>query len=297
MFDQHQISRSNHRNIQTEFKEYWELQYPHDPDKNHICECKRCFGIDHDNTIGLQDAVAFKLRQYLNKFSSCEAFDTGLDMKLKGSQFTRADMEYAKRLTTYAANDCDAIYQLILKSNLINDYYGYYDLLLDDIDQIDTMIIEEQRTTEQEQRTAPDVTYTNTTRTTKCGNPLSKEERVKIHNQSRSRHQRIKAYEREFIICNIDKRFPIHMVKNILKDHGIPITRIHPTQSKRTQETILFVGLKRPISTYKHNEVEHLFNREHYRRIFSNKSNNRSKTRTNHRQHTPRYNRQEHRRR
>lgn len=323
LFDQQQILRSNHRNIQDEFKEYWERNYPHNPDQTHTCECKKCFGINHDNAIALQDAVAFKLHQYLNKDSSCEAFNIGLDMKLQSSPLTPEDIEYAERLTNYAANDCDAIYQLILASNLINDYYGQYDLLIDDIDHLDEMMIEEQAATfeqtpttaaleiptttnesEQERQTAPDNTQANTTRTTKWENPLPKEERVKIHNRSRSRHQRMNAYKREFTIYNIDERFPVSLMKKILKQHGIPLTRIHPTQSKYTQETILFVGLTKSISTNKYNEVKHLFNREHYRRVFPNKPNNKSNrnpansrsTTGNHRQHTHRYNRQEHQR-
>ena len=267
LFDKQQISRSNHRNIQFEFKRYWEQRYPHDPKLTRVA-MQKCFGINHDNAIALQDAVAFQLDQYLNKNSSREAFDIGLDKKLKCSRLNPEEIEYIERLANYAADDCDAIYQLIVKSNLINDYYGDYDCSINDIDSTDEMIVEEQTrtsTTEQEQQIAADIPHANTA-TVKWENPLSKEERMKIHNRSRSRHQRIKAYDQEFIIHNIDKRFPVRIMKKILKEHGIPITRIHPTESKRTKETILFVGLQKPISTNKYNGVKNLFTREHYQR-------------------------------
>ena len=306
LFDKQQISRSNHRNIQFEFKRYWEQRYPHDPKLNKSCKCKKCFGINHDNAIALQDAVAFQLDQYLNKNSSREAFDIGLDKKLKCSRLNPEEIEYIERLANYAADDCDAIYQLIVKSNLINDYYGDYDCSINDIDSTDEMIVEEQTrtsTTEQEQQIAADIPHANTA-TVKWENSLSKEERMKIHNRSRSRHQRIKAYDQEFIIHNIDKRFPVRIMKKILKEHGIPITRIHPTESKRTKETILFVGLQKPISTNKYNGVKNLFTREHYQRIFPTNSKCRSNrhkenprsTTSERRTHTSRYGQEEHQR-
>jgi len=122
LFNLQQIYSSTNRNIQKEFKLYWEKNYPHHEDPNEECQCKHCFSINHDNLLALQDAVAFELRQWLDKRLTIQSFNIGLDPKLK--RLNPSELQYRKSLCTYAANDCDSIYRIIIHSNIINEQYS-----------------------------------------------------------------------------------------------------------------------------------------------------------------------------
>jgi len=105
----------------------------------------------------------------------------------------------------------------------------------------------------------------------KYKNPLSEAERKKIHNRSRTKHQRTRAYTREIILYNIEKRFPVKMMKQMLKERDILITQVNPVESRRTGQIILYVGIKESIKRKKYEELTELFTYENYRRLFPHK--------------------------
>ncbi|CAF2775994.1 unnamed protein product [Rotaria sp. Silwood2] len=123
LFTSNQIYLSRNIHLQKEFKKYWSANYPHQPTSSSngtsTCKCKTCFGISHDNLLALQDAVAFELHRWIDKRLTRQPFDIGLDPHLQ--HLNDKQMEYRQSLCNYAANDCDAIYQLIISTNIIND--------------------------------------------------------------------------------------------------------------------------------------------------------------------------------
>jgi len=398
LFNLQQIKLSTNRNVQKEFKAYWNEVYPHNEDPNQQCQCKYCFGIDHDNLLSLQDAVAFQLRQWLDKRLTRQAFNIGLDPQLK--RLNQRELEYRKSLLTYAANDCDAIYQIILHSNIINYHYPKAAQVNEvnnefdtngtayefgnnttayefDFDEMNYELDEEITINQQGQviitGTAYAIINTNNQPTTtpainhykpeeveqvssdeepmdvtpkqqqpnklttrvkpeptndkpyeppsdnkpaqiqidqvnirplspttnakptapprkhpKYTSTLSEAERKKIHNRSRTRHQRRKAYEQEIILYNIEKRFPVKVMKQTLKEHGVLITQINPVESMRTGETILFVVLKQPVKKEQYEKLQELFTYQNYRRLFQHKFKHKQQHQHRHTRPTPR---------
>jgi hypothetical protein len=378
LFNLQQIYLSTNRNIQHEFKLYWKKVYPHHENSKQKCQCRSCFGIDHDGPLALQDAVAFELGQWLDKRLTCQSFNIGLDPQLK--RLNPREFQYRQSLWMYAANDCNAIYRIIIHSNIINDQYseappvnqvnngilieeitnefndgGIADEINDEITldekgqaiivgesfsiinstnkstTTSTRIYNEPPAIEQissddeepmdpapkrkqlnkpternepvlpnddrplqtnnndqvnpgpssmnnTEEVHPDPSSINDTEQTnppatysKYKNPLSEIERKKIHNKSRSKHQRVKAYTREIILYNIEKRFPVKMIKQMLKENGVSITQVNPVRSRRTGQITLYVGLKEPVQMKKYEEIKELFTYENYRRLFPHK--------------------------
>jgi hypothetical protein len=367
LFKLQQIYFSTNRNIQKEFKLYWKENHPHHENSNQECQCKNCFGIDHDGPLALQDAVAFELRQWLDKRLTVQSFDIGLDPQLK--RLNPREMKYRQSLCTYAANDCDSIYRIIIHSNIINDQYpettldnelingilfneiknGHGDekvtdeadeeIVLGDNGQAmiigepfssinsteptttSTIIYHEPPALEQissDDEEPMDVipkqkqsnksiahyepepepsnhdrpTPTRTVRInsnpssnndieqadppathSKHQNPLSEAERRKIHNKSCTRRQRTRAYTREIILYNIEKRFRVKTIKQMLKERGVSITQVNPVKSKRTGQITLYIRIKEPVQVEKYEEIKELFTYKNYRRLFPYKSN------------------------
>jgi hypothetical protein len=347
LFNLQQIYSSTNRNVQDEFKLYWEKVYPHHENRNEECQCKNCFGINHDGPLALQDAVAFELRQWLDKRLTRQSFNIGLDPKLR--RLNPREFQYRQSLYTYAANDCDAIYRIIIHSDIINNQYSENtpivkfndEVLLDVMDnelENDGIILDvlgesnsiinstEPATTsaviynepqslepissddeepmdvvpkqkqlnksikynkpEPEPEPEPEpsnydrpkevqlvqVDPNSQTINVKHTNPLSEAERKKIHNRSRTKHQRTRAYAREIILYNIEKRFPVKMIKQMLKERGVLFTQVNPVTSKRTGQVTLYIGIKEPIQVEKYEEIKELFTYKNYRRLFPYKS-------------------------
>ncbi|CAF4673538.1 unnamed protein product, partial [Rotaria sp. Silwood2] len=66
---------------------------------------------------------------------------------------------------------------------------------------------------------------------TKQRNPLTIQERKKIHNRSNTLKQRQRSYKHEIIQRDIDKRFTITNIKNILRKHNIKFCAINTSIS------------------------------------------------------------------
>jgi hypothetical protein len=281
-----------------------------------------------------------------------QSFNIGLDPQLRRSN--PHELQYRQSLCTYAANDCDAIYRIIIHSNIINDQYpettpvnelndgilfdeinnGHGDdevadeaneeivlgenrhaiiigksfssinstepattstiiyreppllesISSDDEEPMDVIPKQKQSNKSIEHDEPEPLNYDRPTQlqlvqvdpssqamNVKYTNPLSEAERKKIHNKSRTRHQRARAYTREIILYNIEKRFRVKMIKQMLKERGVLITQVNPVKSKRTGQITLYIGIKEPIQVEKYEEIKELFTYENYRRLFPHK--------------------------
>jgi len=119
LFDENQINSQENRDLQQEFKLYWDHNYPHETNLgNGTCKCRNCFGIGHKSLISLQDVVAFQFNEYLNKEFTGENFMIGLDPKLVINMNTN-EYNHRKKLSQYASNDCDSIFRIISNMNLV----------------------------------------------------------------------------------------------------------------------------------------------------------------------------------
>jgi hypothetical protein len=356
LFNLQQIYSSTNRNVQKEFKLYWEEIYPHHENRNEECQCKDCFGINHSGPLSLQDAVAFELRQWLDKRLTRQSFNIGLDPKLR--RLNPRELQYRQSLCTYAANDCDAVYRVIIHSNIINDQYSETTpvnelddgILFEEInngrdddevaDEVNEEVVlgengqvmiigkscssinsiepattstiihreppllesissddeepmnivpkqkQSNKSIEHDETEPEPSNYDRQTEVqlvqvdpssqatiVKYTNPLSEAERRKIHNKSCTRRQRTKAYTREIILYNIEKRFRVKMIKQMLKEHGVLITQVNPVKSKRTGQITLYIGIQEPVQVEKYEEIKELFTYKNYRRLFPYKSN------------------------
>ena len=131
-------------------------------------------------------------------------------------------------------------------------------------------------------------------------NPLAVDERRRIHNRSRTLHQRQMAYKHEIFIRNIDHRYPVRQMKITLKSMGIEITQVNPLISNKTNERILRVGLKQPDHLEKYEEqTEGLFSTRSYHRnchkFNKQRRRNHHEHRDEHRNEPHRQNHREHR--
>jgi len=72
LFTEDQIYLPINRNIQVEYKTYWDQMFPHQKNINEgDCRCRNCFGVGHKPLLGIQDVVAFELNEWLNKQLTC----------------------------------------------------------------------------------------------------------------------------------------------------------------------------------------------------------------------------------
>lgn len=303
LFNQDQIYLPTNRNIQDEYKTYWDRTFPHQTTVNaENCRCRHCFGVGHKQLLGIQDVTAFELNEWLNKQLTCQKFNIGLDQKLQ--KYNLYGSQYRQSLVRYAANDCDAILRIIIKSNIINNQYSNIepsnetedDMLIDDLyimnDSTNNLptAIENHEDIRESTSEIPVTSANNlepsielilnnepTEQLMKLhqSKTLSEQERKKIHNRSRTLHQRKKAYTYELFIRNIEKRFPIRLMKTILKENGVEITQVNPLTSNRTNETMLRVGIKNPKRLEQYKKTTHgWFTKQHYQRLFRTKSRN-----------------------
>ncbi|CAF3847348.1 unnamed protein product, partial [Rotaria sp. Silwood1] len=121
LFSSDQIKLSRNRNLQDEFKLYWYKHHPHiktSSTTNQKCICEACIGIQENNPWSIQAATAYELHKWLDKRHTCSTFDIGLDPKLV--RLNSKELEYRQLITDYAANDCDAVYQLLISTDTIN---------------------------------------------------------------------------------------------------------------------------------------------------------------------------------
>ncbi|CAF1575156.1 unnamed protein product [Rotaria magnacalcarata] len=95
-------------------------------------------------------------------------------------------------------------------------------------------------------------------------NPLTREQRKRIHNRSCTLKQRNRYYRNELIFYNIDHRFTIQRIKSILRQLNIYFYVINTSTSAENQKT-LYVGIRDPslLQTYKE-QTRNLFSTRHY---------------------------------
>ncbi|CAF1177822.1 unnamed protein product [Rotaria sordida] len=120
LFSYDQIYLSNNINLQGKFKLYWYKHHPHiqtSTTNNQRCICEGCIGIQENNPWSIQAATAYELHKWLDKRHTRSPFDIGLDPKL--IKLNSSELQYRQLITSYAANDCDAMYQLLISMNLI----------------------------------------------------------------------------------------------------------------------------------------------------------------------------------
>ncbi|CAF4110622.1 unnamed protein product [Rotaria sordida] len=80
-------------------------------------ESVSCTDIQENNPWSIQAATAYELHKWLDKRYTRSPFDIGLDPKLV--KLNSNELEYRQLITQYAANDCDAMYQLLITMDVI----------------------------------------------------------------------------------------------------------------------------------------------------------------------------------
>ncbi|CAF3266164.1 unnamed protein product [Rotaria sp. Silwood2] len=97
---------------------------------------------------------------------------------------------------------------------------------------------------------------------------LPAEQRKRIHNRSCTLKQRRRYYQSEIIIKNIDKRFTIREIKDILKYQNVSFYAVNTSISSRTNERTLYIGIRdiTKLSLYEH-EIKQLFTSSYFRQF------------------------------
>ncbi|CAF1177876.1 unnamed protein product [Rotaria sordida] len=278
LFTYDQIYLSHNINLQGEFKLYWHKHHPHIPTSstnNQKCICEACIGIQENNPWSIQAATAYELHKWLDKRHTCSPFDIGLDPKLV--KLNSNELQYRQLITLYAANDS------ITNNNLEL-------MLFDTNEQNEQELIDEQQVkitsstttltthyefqtpsynnNEQLQQTPPVEPNLVTIESQQRSRQLTKEEKHKIHNRSCTLKQRKRYYQHGIKCRNIDKRFTIRNIKDILRQHRISFTAINFSTSSTAHERTLHIGVKdiSKLETYEI-QIQNLFTREHYKQF------------------------------
>ncbi|CAF3558459.1 unnamed protein product, partial [Rotaria sp. Silwood2] len=261
-----------------------------------------CLGIQPNNPWSLQDAVALQLNQWLDKRHSRSPFDIGLDPTLVHLNFK--ELAYRQTMTTYAANDCLSMHQLIINMKLIEQQEPSnelstkpdYDIsMYSDSSDSNNLIISpnenfkinqssnliQQNNHDVEEISSnddePEQPYQHIDTNNPSNNEfqhertnISNEEKRKIHNRTCTLKQRKKLYKYEIIRRGIDRRFTITLIKKILREHSINFGALNISTSSLTNRTSLYIGIKNPtlLSKYKR-ETRNLFSTDHYNEIHS----------------------------
>ena len=95
---------------------------------------------------------------------------------------------------------------------------------------------------------------------------LSAEKRRRIHNRSCTLKQRKRYYKSNIIIKNIDRRFSIREIKDILRYKNISFYAVNFSNSSTTNQRNLHIGIRdrSKLSLYK-TETQELFTENHYK--------------------------------
>lgn len=309
LFTNDQIVLPEPVNVQTRFRTYWSNNYPHQQTESSndisICKCLYCFGITHDGLISIQDAVAISLHQWIDKRLTRHPFDIGLDPQLK--KINDKQLQYRKSMCAYAANDCDAVKQIIIYTNIINEKrrsieHQHSTFLIDETSSpnsppnIFTDILQEEPIEEQsfqnkirEQELEfdlekiseddDDLIVSSTTKTNRnviVNQPSAQRtsqlplaQRRQIHNRTCTLRQRRRLYQHKVSCYDIDNRFSIRKIKQLLDDNHIQFTAVNTVRSKSTNKTILYVGVKDSTFIKQYQElIQHLFKTKNYDRIY-----------------------------
>ncbi|CAF1654264.1 unnamed protein product [Rotaria magnacalcarata] len=283
LFSATQLSLTNFQNLQDKFKEQWQQQHPHitstisSSDLTHECVCEKCIGKSSHELWSLQDAVSYELKEWLDKRSTMSYFNIGLDPQL--SQLNLKEQQDRQKLTNYAANDCLSMQRLLIKMQIITiaptttttTNIHPSNINHENIEPISSDESEPEREPE-EQQSQRTVTF-NTPLSIlepKKHEQLSNEERKKIHNRTCTIKQRHRYYRHELTFRNIDRRFTIRKIKNILRQYDISFYAVNISTSTTTNTKQLYVGIRDPSLIQEYDQrTRTLFSTHHYNKINS----------------------------
>jgi hypothetical protein len=216
-------------------------------------------------------------------------------------------------MTAYAANDADAVKQIIIHTGIIHE------IQLPVIPQPDALVISEllpinspSNDIPQELPDAPiesppsqpdihepriefelepisddddnlivDATSTTNRIVTTTESPerqttsnLTLAERKQIHNRSCTLRQRRRLYEYKIVCRNIDSRFFIRKIKQMLDDNYIPFVAVNTVKSHTPGKSTLYIGVKDLTIVRRHQAfVQTLFDTRNYDRIYKENYN------------------------
>lgn len=314
LFTSDQITLPKPLNVQRRFRTYWSDTYPHKEDTNHDttpCKCLYCFGITHDNLIAIQDAVAICLQQWIDKRLTRHPFDIGLDPHLQ--HLNHKEIETRQRMSAYAANDCDAVKQIIIYTNIIDEVQppvepqlstlllevsplnspsnvitndvpetipeetssqndippSSFEIELEPISEDDDIIIPSKSTTNR----IVTITEQSNVKQPPSRN-LTLEQRKRLHNRGCTLRQRRRLYQHKITCYDIDSRFAVRKIKQMLDDYHVDFTAINKVKSQTTNTTILYVGVHTFESIIRYKPLlQTLFTTRNYNRIYNNNYN------------------------
>ena len=127
LFTSEQVHSPINRDLQQEFKAFWQKIHPHQ--SNTRCECESCLGKNANEPWSLQDAVAHQLKLWLDKRFTRSSFDMGLDPAFSHSSL--AQRQRQQNLTAYAANDCLSMSTLVRAMNHTHTHISTRDELVE----------------------------------------------------------------------------------------------------------------------------------------------------------------------
>lgn len=319
LFTHDQINLPKSINVQTRFRTYWSDNYPHQETElsidTSICKCLYCFGIQHDGLISIQDAVAITLNNWIDKRLTRYPFDIGLDPQLQ--RLNEKQLEFRQSMSTYAANDCDAVKQIIIYTNIINENQYLIEpqnsiFHIDEISPLNsptnifTVLLQEEQVQEQSSKdeirplslelelepvsedddiilssTTTNRVVTVTTQPERQPSPesipderpqtseLTPTERKRIHNRSSTLRQRRRLFKHKITCYNIDPRFCIRKIKQMLDDNYINFTPVNTVKCRYTNKTILYIAVEDRQSVQQHQALIYtLFTTRNYNKIY-----------------------------
>jgi hypothetical protein len=325
LFTINQIYLSNNVNVQHRFRQYWSNNHPHRPlplsANTSPCQCELCLGINPGELWSLQTATAVQLNRWIDKRFTRKPFNIGLDPQL--SHLNEQQLTFRRQMWTYAAYDCDVIYQLIMSAQLLDAHHlspqrthepdslasadtlapldrsansSSNNLLNDRPTTITNYsiahysqaplepVIHEPISANDEQQPTPDYPQ-----------QLSEEERKRIHNRSCTLRQRKRQYKHEIIYRHFDRRFSISKVKQLLRANSIEFSALNTSKPSSNHDT-LYIGIKYPDKATEYEQtIKNLFSTENYHRLYHYQSRSNNHHRYQHRSRSNNHHRYQHR--
>ncbi|CAF3080787.1 unnamed protein product, partial [Rotaria sp. Silwood2] len=99
---------------------------------------------------------------------------------------------------------------------------------------------------------------------------------------SRTLKQRTRYYQHELIFKNVDHRFTIKQIKNILRQNNISFFAVNVSTS-RTNQKNLYVGIRESSLLKQYEEqTQNFFNSKHYKKLQPRHRNSHSSSRHYH---------------
>ena len=102
---------------------------------------------------------------------------------------------------------------------------------------------------------------------------LPLEERRKIHNRSCTLRQRRRLYQYKITCRDIDSRFSIRKIKQMLDDNHIDFTAVNTVKSNSRNKAVLYIGVDDPAIARYTPFIQTLFDTQNYNRIYKHHYN------------------------